>query len=339
VVRRILFVAVAASVACGGEQSPPEPVVQDWLKPVFRGLDTLLTHDERNKLRATELDSAFIYRTRDLADRVEAMGPVWQRTPAGDTLIAHGENLPGVQVSVFLDLYQQYLQYRSPDLAAALHRMSPEYRSPDLAAALHRMSPDYVANYRAIFAVDSTLLNDDLDGDGRADRLVIESRKSGLVPAEEGGVTERRLALFLDSAAAAKPVWATTWDDMEGALLRQRYRLGDGGSLLVVVHGGGDADSHTLVHVLRGAARPVVTHQIDYGEGDFTMRTAGDSIVVTATGDVRVEGRSEPSSIRCRDGFWPGWQLSFSAADGALRGRQQSCIEKRRGDAAGAGSP
>ena len=310
--RRIGLVAVLAATACAGERTPPVP---GWLQPVFKDLDTLLTHAQRDSLRTIDIDSAFVFRNHELARALEGMGPVWQRTPAGDTLIARGENLPGVQVNLFLDLYQQWLQRKAPDLRAALHRMSP----------------DYVSNYRAIFGVDSTLIADDIDGDGRADRLVRETRKSGLAPAELGGVTERRLALYVGTSR--KPAWASDWNDMEGTSLRERYRLDGGGSLLLVVDAGSEWDAHRLLRAHHGSVRPVVTLEqkdpLDIPH--FSVRTATDSVVVTASAAVAVEGRSEPSSIRCRMNFLPAWQVTSSRHDRSVLASWQVCVEMQLG--------
>lgn len=310
--RCLIHVALVALVACTGERSAPVP---GWLQPVFRDLDTLLTDAQRDSLRATDIDSAFVYRNHQLAEGLEQMGPAWQRTLAGDTLIARGEKLPKVQVNVFLDLYQQWLQGRAPDVDSALHRMSP----------------NYVANYRAIFGVDSTLLDDDIDGDGRADRFVRETRTSGLVPVEQGGVTGRRLALYVDTTS--KPAWASDWTDTDGSYLRERQSLSEGGSLLLVEDMSGASNVFRLLRVQRQSVQQVVSNGEGgrYHDSRFTLRTAGDSLIATASGTVTVEGRKEPSSIRCRRNFWPGWRIALSRADGRVLANWQVCTEAELG--------
>ena len=286
--------------------------VPAYLLPVFASLDTLLTDAQRDTLRALDPDSAFFFRTRTLGPVVEAMVPVWIRLPVGDTLIAHGERQPGMVASpVLLDLYQQHLRRQAIDLAGALHRISP----------------DYVSNYRTTLTVDSVLLAADVDGSGGADRLVREARRS---PDEEQPLF-RRLALYLDPPAsgAGKAAWTTEWDDISEETLTQTFPLSAGGTLLVIGTGAADADANEILLVRRGTIRLLLAHQIDSGEGDFTARAEGGRVVVTVSGDARVETRVVSPTIACASGEWPGSTITFESTDGRVLSVASVCLTRR----------
>lgn len=301
----------ASESAQATEQPPARGAVPPYLAPVFAALDTLLTPVQRDSLRALSLEEAFEFRNHVLSDQVQDMAPVWQRMPVGDTLIARGETLPGVQVNILMDLYQQYLKGSSIDLAAALHRMSL----------------DYVYTRKTVVRVDSVILHRDLDGSGQEDVLVQEVRR-GEDP-DDGRAPVFRAALYLDGASpvTTTPAWAAEWSTDEVAFFRESF-VTDGGTLLVFVTDFADAVVHRLVHVSRGRAAEVLTHQLDYGEGDFAIRGDSGRVVVTATKDVRIGGRTLAAASSCGAREWPGARLVFQPASGTFIRESSVCVRR-----------
>lgn len=310
-----LLIAVATISGCSRRDAPGNDSTRisstsataapNWLRPAFHLLDSTLTDAQRDTLRATSLDSAYEYRSR-LARLVEAHAHEWQRSAAGDTLVAHGETLGNVQASILLDLYQQLLQRRALDLNGALHRMSPDY---------------VYARYDRVIT-DSTLINHDLDDSGAPDRLVRQARFT--VVDRDTVNRESQLALYLDTASA--PAWGSGFDEFGAELDRAPVPIGAGGSLVVIHSSGGDADTYTLVDVHAGRAREVLQHQIDYGQGFFSIRRDSGRVVVTATREVRIAAQPQAASVKCSASEWPALVLAFDDRRREFVVERQQCL-------------
>jgi hypothetical protein len=281
--------------------------VPAYLQPIFHSLDSLLPARQRDSLRALPLDSAFRFRSHRLADEVNPLVGTWMHSAIVDSIVAHGEQ-PYMTPEIVLDLYQQHLRGETLDLAGALHRVSPEY--------VDAIRPHIVS-------VDSVLLEKDLDGDKLPDRLVRERRRDApevddgngdsAASADTIGYSEYRLALYLGGtpAAARTPVWNTSFDGAaDGEFIRAIDRTG-GETLLVVGVSGADAYETMIVLVRHGAARTILNHQIDYGEGDFDVRDKDGRVVVVATSNVQLGSHEVSPTIECSREQWPATTLVY----------------------------
>lgn len=311
----VILVAVVILSGCSRRDAPVKDSARSsstvaataplWLQPAFRLIDSSLTEGQRDTLRLTSLDSAYEYRGR-LARPLAARAPEWRKTGAADTLIARGERLPSVQAVILLDLYQQLLQRRALDLNGALHRVSPDY---------------VYARYDRVIT-DSTLISEDLDGSGVPDRLVRQVKYT--VVDRDTVNRESQLALYLDAATA--PAWASGFDEFGAELARAPIRIGSGGSLVVIHASGGDADEFTVVDAHAGRAREVVRHQIDYGEGTFSIREDAGHVLVTATREVQLGGKPQTPSVQCTTKEWPALVLAFDDRRREFEIDHQQCL-------------
>src|SRR4051794_5914100 len=151
-------------VACDQRSTSSAAALGDvpvYLRPAFHSLDSLLTAQQRDSLRALSLDSGFGYRNHRLADVIKPLGDRWMHSSVGDTVIGHGEK-SYVTGSIVLDLYQQHLHHEPLDFAGALRRISPAY--------VDSIIPHTVS-------VDSVFLRGDLDASNVPDQLVREVRR------------------------------------------------------------------------------------------------------------------------------------------------------------------
>jgi hypothetical protein len=278
-----------------------------YLQPLFHSLDSLLPARQRDSLREMPLDSAYRFRTRKLADETKPLVAAWMRSPIVDSIVAHGEK-SYMTPDIVLDLYQQHLRGEALDLPGALHRVSPEY--------VDAILPHIVS-------VDSVLLEKDLDGDKVSDRLVLERRRvrpeaddgngDSAASADTIGYSDYRLALYLGGtpAAARTPVWNTSFDGAaDGEFIRAIDRSG-GETLLVVGVSGADAYETMIVLVRHGAARTILNHQIDYGEGDFDLRDKDGRVVVVATSNVQLGSHEVSPTIECSREQWAATTLAY----------------------------
>ncbi|HET9453407.1 MAG TPA: hypothetical protein VFO66_03895 [Gemmatimonadaceae bacterium] len=270
--------------------APPANAPPAWLQPIFRELDTLLTDAHRDTLRLLTLDSAFAYRVRRLGPIVESRKAEWVRTPAGDTIIARGEKSDQGTVMVALDLYQQHLRGERLDVDAAVRRYSL----------------DYAWEWGRKVTFDSTLLERDIDGSGRPDRIALE-RRTGDTPREQGGITEIRVSVFLDGSTT--PAWSTHWlDDMEAGI-RGVQPLG--GGLLQVDLTVEETEETILVHSRDGAARMAFRHEIEGGDGGIRVATSGGRVIVTASKGAEVEGKRVVPTESCGANAWPALTVAY----------------------------
>jgi hypothetical protein len=299
--------------ALAATASPSPPTSGDvpaYLQPIFRALDTLLTDAQRDTLRTMTPDSALGFRVA-LAPLIKQIAEAWALMPIGDTLRARGAWYPDATASILLDLYQQRLRAQPLDFAAAFERLTRD------------SSP-----VRPSVRVDTVLLQQDLDGNGGTDRL---RREAQTMPFEDTVITTvRQLALYLDSASASSPpTWASSWHEFDAGLARQPLSLPGGGSLLVVIEDAADAVMHTALIVRRGEVRKLLHHQVDHGEGDFSIREDNGRIVLTATKKVELSGHPVELQARCRHEEWPGATLVLDAAGGRFVVERAICAPRQ----------
>ena len=157
--------------------------------------------------------------------------------------------------------------------------------------------------------IDTMLVSRDLDGDGKTDFIVRESR------AARGGPQPRRLAIYLGVApASARAAWATDWDDEFGADVEVSdvLSLGTSSTLVAVSLPEADYVATRVVLIRARRAKTIVTHGIDYGEGYFQLRLEGGRAVVDATQEHLVlGGKPVDGALACPDAQLPALRLVF----------------------------
>lgn len=328
--RRFVFVrllSVLLAFGCGRQPAPNAAQSADvptYLRPAFHSLDSLLTDQQRDSLRALPLDSGFVYRNHRLVEYVKGLEQIWIHSPVGDTVLAHGEKAYMTD-EVVLDLYHQHLRREPLDIDGALRRISPEY--------VKNILPHTVF-------VDSVLLRRDLDGSNGTDQLVREATRR---PIDVGGqspndstygdtvsIGEYRLALYLDAAPlTSRPAaWSEAFDEKDDGHLERSIPLRAGGTLLVLDLAGADAVQTAIVLVQNGSAREILRHQIDYGEGAIALRDTAGAIVVDVTGDVQLGDRRVTSDIQCAPTEWPGSMLLYEESRRAFVVQRTICIRR-----------
>lgn len=177
--------------------------------------------------------------------------------------------------------------------------------------------------------VDTVLLARDLDGSGRVDHVVLESRKDS--PAEEFA-RWHRLALYLDAAPrAGRPAWATDWDEEWESLpaVASATALPGGGTLLQVDASQGDFYPTWLVIAEHGTARLDLEQGVDYLEGALVVRRLAGTVTVDATHPtLSLRGRPLVPAITCAASEWPAMRLVFDAATRRLVPQRALCMSK-----------
>lgn len=124
--------------------------------------------------------------------------------------------------------------------------------------------PNAIAQARRV-RVDSTFLAKDLDGDGRTDYIVRQSRSG---PNEH--MRAARLAIYLGARPVTQAAaWASEWNEEFGneASFGDSLSVDSRTMLLTVALPEADYDDIRWLLVEEGHVRELITHGIDYGEG------------------------------------------------------------------------
>ena len=157
--------------------------------------------------------------------------------------------------------------------------------------------------------VDTVLVARDLDGDGKSDYIVRESRPA------RGGQRPRRLAIYLGvEPGRARAAWATEWDDEFGSEVdvAELLPLGTSSTLVAVSEPEADFNGTRVVLIRARRAKAVLSHGIDYGEGYFQLRLEGGRAVVDATQEHLVlGGKPVDGALVCADAQLPALRLVF----------------------------
>lgn len=161
--------------------------------------------------------------------------------------------------------------------------------------------------------VDSVFLARDLDGDGKTDYVVAESK-----PGSDADDRPARVAIYLGvRPGTAAPAWATSWDEELGAdiVLAKTVPLDSGATFVELRGADGDYEATWLVLVQRGAAREQFAHGVDYGEGFFDVLRDGSDVVVEATQPhLEAAHRAVGRAIACPSSQWPVVRLVYDRA-------------------------
>jgi hypothetical protein len=168
---------------------------------------------------------------------------------------------------------------------------------------------------------DSVFLSRDIDGSGKRDYVVKESK-----PGSVSSMRAYRLAVYLDKdPRTRKPAWSMAWDDEFGGdqTLGRVLSLAPGATLLDVQWAGGDYDGTVLLIAERGRIRQEITHGVDYGHGFFDIKQDGRNVVVDATlANLELRGKPVKPGIKCLEPEVRAVQLRYDAKTrGFIAGR------------------
>ena len=157
--------------------------------------------------------------------------------------------------------------------------------------------------------VDTVFVARDLDGDGKSDYIVRESRPV------RGGPRPQRLAIYLGlEPATARAAWATEWDDEFGGevAVAELLPLGTSSTLVAVSTPEADYEGTQVVLIRARRAKTLLSHGIEYGEGYFQLRLEGGRAVVDATQEHLVlGGKAVDGTLACADAQRPALRLVF----------------------------
>jgi hypothetical protein len=90
-----------------------------------------------------------------------------------------------------------------------------------------------------------------------------------------------------------------------------------------------DGTQATVIHARHGVVREVLHHQVDSGEGDFSMHEVDHRIVIDATGTVDLVGHEVKPKIQCTKDEWPGVSLVFDVSKDVFVLDRSICMQRR----------
>jgi hypothetical protein len=163
---------------------------------------------------------------------------------------------------------------------------------------------------------DSTFLARDIDGSGKTDYVVRESRPEATSMLSN----EYRVAVYLDSEPQSRPPnWSNDWDMEVGRQqgLSKSFAISSAASLLDVEWSGGDFDGDNILIAERGKIRREIYHGIDYGHGYlFARQENGKSVVEASLDNLELLGKPVTSEIKCPATQIPAMRLVFDPKAG-----------------------
>ena len=175
---------------------------------------------------------------------------------------------------------------------------------------------------------ENTLLMRDVDGSGKSDYVVRESR-----PGPAPQMRDYRVAVYLDrTPGPSVPSWATEWlEELGGETILTRSELaGPGVWLLGIGASHADATEEWLLLVERGRLREEIHHQIDYGAGFLEVRRERNRLLVEATlSNLTLRGKVASTMKTCPDTLWLAVRLVFDAKERAFAPERAVCAPRR----------
>lgn len=174
---------------------------------------------------------------------------------------------------------------------------------------------------------DSVALARDLDGNGVADYVVMETRPFH----RDYHHLYHRLAVYRDSIPASRRAWwATEWSDESQVDLGEVHALGARGSLVVVLGSEADYTSETLLSVRDGAVIVEITHGEDYGNGFLEVKPEDGTLVVDASQDhLLVRGVPVKPELECAGSDWAAVRARWDDATRRFAPERPRCIKRR----------
>ena len=162
--------------------------------------------------------------------------------------------------------------------------------------------------------VDTTFLARDINGNGRPDYIVRESR-----PFWEQMV-EGRMSVYLDAAPDGKraPHWATSWyEQLGGPIWLDTAIAVPGGTLAQISIAEADASILVVLHIRGSVITPAFVKDIDYGEGSLQYARTADELAVLVTSPVVMDGQeySLDDTGRCDKTTWPALKFVFDGGE------------------------
>jgi hypothetical protein len=180
--------------------------------------------------------------------------------------------------------------------------------------------------------IDTTYLARDIDGSGKSDYVVRETRLGADLQSREN-----RIAIYIDrDPSSRRPTWAKQWDSMdeENQGLAQSLQLSPASWLLDIGYDGGDYSGDDVLIVERGAIRKVIYHGIDYGNGYLRItQEAGRVVVETSLANLELDGSPVESAIKCPNSEWRAIRLIFDPAKKHFTPERAFCTKIRHDNA------
>jgi hypothetical protein len=180
--------------------------------------------------------------------------------------------------------------------------------------------------------IDTVYLARDIDGSGKPDYIVRETRLGpDLMP------RENRIAIYIDGdPASRRPTWAKQWDSTleENQALAQSLQLSPASWLLDIAYDGGDFSGDDVLIVERGSIRKEIYHGIDYGNGYLKItQEAGKVVVETSLDNLELDGSPVESAIKCKSSEWRAIRLIFDPAKNRFTPDRAFCKKIPQDDA------
>jgi hypothetical protein len=180
--------------------------------------------------------------------------------------------------------------------------------------------------------IDTVYLARDIDGSGKSDYVVRETRLGPDLQSREN-----RIAIYIDrDATSRRPTWAKEWDSdgEENQALVQSLQLSPASWLLDIGYDGGDYSGDDVLIVERGTIRKVIYHGIDYGNGYLKITQEGGRVVVEASLDnLELDGSPVESAIKCTNSEWRAIRLIFDPAKNHFTPERAFCTKIRHDNA------
>jgi hypothetical protein len=187
------------------------------------------------------------------------------------------------------------------------------------------------ANAMGSVKIDTVFLARDIDGSGKPDYVIRESRLGPHSP-----MREYRVAIYLDTGPESRrPNWAMDWDWESGysQALDKSLSVAAGVWLLEVGFGGADYDGAEVLVVERGGIRKEISLGVDYGNGYMDITQEAGKVVVEATLDnLELRGTPVTSDIKCKATEWRAMRLVFDPKPGHFTPERALCARMRVGD-------
>jgi hypothetical protein len=174
---------------------------------------------------------------------------------------------------------------------------------------------------------DTLFLAGDIDGSGKPDYVVRESRMGSA-----STMKDYRLAIYLDkSPGSGPPDWANAWDALDiGAeqSVDKSLSITPGVTLLAAGWSGGDYSATEILIAERGKVRSEISYGIDYGHGYFAItREAGTAVVEANLDHLELRGTPVTSDIKCKEPEMAAIRLVYDLKAGHFVPERSRCVK------------
>jgi hypothetical protein len=174
-------------------------------------------------------------------------------------------------------------------------------------------------------STDTLFLLRDIDGSGKPDYVVRESRVG-----RDISMKDYRLAVYLDSEPGSRtPDWASSWDAEIGSEpgMNEALTIAPGVSLVHLSWDYADAGGDDVLIVEHGKVRPEMSHTIDYGHGIFTItQPAGKTVIEATLSNLKLAGVEVTDDANCQGAEMGAMKLVFDVKSGHFTRGKPYCV-------------